>query len=95
MKAEKYVGIIMRDDTDEIVSETPTIYKSDLIERIYEFTDGAVVKYEWQDMALKQFNHRFHPCPPPAPNPEKLATGSSKLSPNEYPRYARQVLEFV
>lgn len=75
MKAEKYVGIIMRDEIDQIASETPTIYENARIERIYEFTDGAVVKYEWQDQSLQQFNHRFTLVSPPSPNPEKFSAG--------------------
>ncbi len=75
MKAEKYVGIIMRDEIDQIASETPTIYENARIERVYEFTDGAVVKYEWQDQSLQQFNHRFTLVSPPSPNPEKLSAG--------------------
>ena len=78
MKAEKYVGIIMRDGTDEIVSETPTIYENARIERVYEFTDGAVVKYEWQDVSLREFNHRFTLVKLPDPNPLKLKTGIIK-----------------
>ncbi len=78
MKAEKYVGIILRDETHEIASETPTIYKNAQIERVYEFNDGAVVKYEWQDISLNQFNHRFTLVRPPEPNPEKLSAGTIK-----------------
>lgn len=78
MKAEKYVGIIMRDETAEIVTETPTVYENARIERVYEFTDGAVVKYEWQDLSLMQFNHRFTLVKPPSPNPGKLSAGVIK-----------------
>ena len=75
MRAEKYVEIIMRDEIEEIASETPTIYENARIERIYEFKDGAVVKYEWQDLSLMQFNHRFTLVKPPSPNPGKLSAG--------------------
>ena len=75
MKAEKYVGIILRDETHEIASETPTIYEDARIERVYGFNDGAVVKYEWQDVSLRQFNHRFTLVKLPDPNPVKLKTG--------------------
>ncbi|MGB7210949.1 MAG: hypothetical protein WBD27_20005 [Pyrinomonadaceae bacterium] len=78
MKAESYVGIIMRDETDKIVSETPTVYENARIERVYKFTDGAVVKYEWQDQSLQQFNHRFTLVQPPSPNPGKLSAGVIK-----------------
>ena len=78
MKAEEYAAIIMRDETDEIVSETPTVYENARIERVYEFTDGAVVKYEWQDVSLRQFNHRFTLVKPPLLNPENLTGGVIK-----------------
>ncbi len=78
MKAEKYAAIIMRDETDDILSETPTVYENARIERVYEFTDGAVVKYEWQDASLRQFNHRFTLVKPPSLNPEKLKAGVIK-----------------
>ena len=78
MKAEKYVGIIMRDERAEIVSETPTVYENARIERVYEFNDGAVVKYEWQDMSLNDFNHRFTLTRRPSPNPGKLSLGVIK-----------------
>lgn len=78
MKAEKYVAIILRDETDKIVTETPTVYENARIERVYEFTDGAVVKYEWQDVSLRHFNHRFTLVQPPSPNPGKLSAGVIK-----------------
>ncbi len=67
-----YVELITRDDRERIVSETPTIYEEHLIERLYIFDDGAVVKYEWQDLSLKTFNHRFTLVELPSPNPGKL-----------------------
>ncbi len=72
MDAEKYVQVIMDDETDMIVRETPTIYEADRIEREYEFVDGAVVKYEWQDAALGGFNHRFTLVTPPKSNAGQL-----------------------
>lgn len=75
MDAEKYVQMIMRDETEKIVRETPTIYEADRIEREYEFKDGAVVKYEWQDAKLSGFNHRFTLVDPPKSNAGKLRTG--------------------
>jgi hypothetical protein len=78
MKAEKYVGIILRDETDEIASETPTVYERNRIERVYVFPDGAVVKYEWQDLSLRQFNHQFTLVEPPTPNPDNLRAGIIK-----------------
>lgn len=71
-EAEKYLDVIMRDERNRIVSETPTIYEDHRIERLYEFDDGAVVKYEWQDSSPYEFNHRFTLVKLPSPNPAKL-----------------------
>ena len=68
----------MRDERDEIVSETPTVYENARIERVYEFTDGAVVKYEWQDVSVQDFNHRFTLVQAPRKNPAKLKPGIIK-----------------
>lgn len=84
-KAEEYADIIMRDAREEIVSETPTIYESDKIERIYEFTDGAAVKYEWQNTPdgrtseSGEFNHRFTLTTLPSPNPKNFKKGIIKV----------------
>ena len=78
-KAEEYVSIIMHDDREKIVSETPTVYQNDRIERVYEFADGAVVKYEWQDISLNQFNHRFTLVKPSMPNSAQLEPGVIKV----------------
>lgn len=75
MSKERYVAIIMNDDTEKIVRETPTVYEYARIEREYEFDDGAVVRYEWQDISIGEFNHRFTLIHPPKPNPHKYATG--------------------
>lgn len=70
----------MRDERERIVSEVPTIYEADRIERVYEIDDGAVVKYEWRSPdAGGDFNHRFTLIKPPAENhaglqPSVLAT---------------------
>ncbi len=80
-EAEKYVQIIMRDDRDLIVSETPTIYEDDHIVRVYEFEDGAIVNYEWQSApdgrmsAAERFNHKFTLIKLPNPNPSNLEAG--------------------
>ena len=75
MSAEKYVRIIMRDETEKIVREEPLVYEADRIEREYEFEDGAVVRYAWHDSSLGDFNHQFELVQPPKPNPEKLSSG--------------------
>lgn len=75
MNAEKYVEIIMQDETDKIVRETPTVYDETRVVREYEFQDGAVVRYEWQDAALNEFNHRFTLLTPPLPNTRKFQAG--------------------
>lgn len=83
--AAEYAYIIMRDETDKIASETPTVYTEDKIERIYEFTDGAVIKYEWQSSPAGRthddelYNHKFTLTTPPSPNPHKFKTGVVKV----------------
>ncbi len=82
--AEEYAEIIIRDETERIVSEKPTVYSDHKIERIYEFEDGAVVKYEWQTRPAENasnaenYNHRFTLITPPSPNPCKFETGVIK-----------------
>ncbi|MEJ7848846.1 MAG: hypothetical protein WKF92_12240 [Pyrinomonadaceae bacterium] len=88
--AEIYSQIIMADDRDRIVSETPTIYEDDHIVRIYEFEDGAVVDYEWQGTpdgrtsVEERFNHKFTLVKLPNPNPSNLKTGLIRVI--NYPR---------
>ena len=81
-KAEEYADIIMRDEREKIVRETPTVYETEKIERVYELADGAVVKYEWQDFpagdSKEKYNHRFTLITPPKPNPHKLKAGIIK-----------------
>jgi hypothetical protein len=82
---EEYADIIMRDEREKIVSETPTVYETDKIERVYEFPDGAVVKYEWQNTPggrtseSGEFNHRFTLITLPDPNPKKFKKGIIKV----------------
>lgn len=88
--ATEYAEIIINDEREKIISETPTIYEDDKIERIYEFADGAVVKYEWQNTpdgrtsATGAFNHRFALTTLPAPNPYGFKKGIIKQI--DYPR---------
>ncbi|MCC6327879.1 MAG: hypothetical protein IT174_05145 [Acidobacteria bacterium] len=78
MNAEKYVGIIMRDDTEKFVRETPKIYEPHHIVREYEFEDGAIVTYEWRDTSFGDFNHQFTLIQAPNKNPDKLKPGIIK-----------------
>ncbi|MDQ3132140.1 MAG: hypothetical protein M3Q99_15440 [Acidobacteriota bacterium] len=83
--AEEYVDIILNDEREKIVSETPTVYSDDVIERIYEFADGAVVKYEWQNSpsgrtsAAELYNHRFTLLETPLQNPKRFKKGIIKV----------------
>lgn len=88
--AEEYADIIIRDEIEKIVKETPTVYTDDIIERVYEFADGAIVKYEWQSTtngrtsAEERYNHQFSLINLPAPNPNKFKKGIIKVI--NYPR---------
>lgn len=73
--AEEYVRAIMLDETEKWVRETPTVYENARIEREYEFADGAVIMYEWRDVSVGDFNHRFTLVKAPNPNPKGLAEG--------------------
>ncbi|MBS1792811.1 MAG: hypothetical protein JSS81_03095 [Acidobacteria bacterium] len=88
--AAEYAELIMADDCESIIAETPTAYTPDRIERIYEFADGAVVKYEWQSTPDGRtspdgkYNHRFTLVKPPMPNPHRFKAGVIKVI--EYPK---------
>ena len=75
MTAEEYVRIIMRDETDKFVRETPILYENARIEREYEFEDGAIVRYEWRDISMGDFNHRFTLIKTPSPNRNGFSEG--------------------
>ena len=82
---EEYAEIIMRDEREKIVSETPTVYETDRIVRVYEFEDGAIVKYEWQatpdgrTSETGEFNHRFTLTTLPDPNSHGFKKGIIKV----------------
>lgn len=84
-EAQDYANIIMSDETEKIVSETPTVYTDDYVERVYEFADGAVVSYEWQGTPDGRtspdgkYNHRFTLKELPSPNPDGLKKGILKV----------------
>lgn len=81
---EDYANIIMFDEREKIVRETPTVFEDDYLERVYEFDDGAVVSYEWQGTPdgrtspEGKYNHRFTLKELPLTNPEKLKKGVIK-----------------
>lgn len=83
-REDDYADIILRDDREKIVSETPTIFEDDYLERVYEFDDGAVVSYEWQGTPdgrtspEGKYNHRFTLVELPTPNPGDLKKGVIK-----------------
>ena len=88
--AAEYANIIIRDEREKIFNETPTVYTADKIERVYEFADGAIVKYEWQSApdgrtsATERYNHQWSLTTLPAPNPQKFKKGIIKVI--NYPR---------
>ena len=83
--AEEYADIVIRDEREKIVSEKPTVYTDDVIERIYEFADGAILKYEWQSAPAgrtsktERYNHKFTLINLPSPNPNKFKIGVVKV----------------
>ena len=81
--AEDYAEIILNDEREKITAETPTVYTDDKIERVYQFGDGAVVKYEWQsqpaDSSAEKYNHRFTLLDPPTVNSGNLKKGIIKV----------------
>ena len=88
--AEEYADIIIRDEREKIIKETPTVYTDDKIERVYEFGDGAIVKYEWQSTpdgrtaSEERYNHQFSLINLPVPNPNKFKKEIIKVI--NYPR---------
>ncbi len=75
-----YVTSITEDLRERFVRDETLIFDERKIERIYEFEDGAVVKYEWRDASAansfdENFNHRFTLEKLPSPNPHKLEKG--------------------
>lgn len=83
--AEEYVKDILVDNRSRIVKEETTEYQPDQITRLYEFEDGAVIKYEWQDISLinpedsESYNHKFTLVKLPSPNPHKLRKSVVKV----------------
>ena len=81
--AEEYADAILTDEREKIAAETPTVFTDDKIERVYEFRDGAIVKYEWQSFpgasGAEKYNHRFTLLKPPTPNDSNLKKGIIKV----------------
>ena len=83
--AEEYADIIIRDEREKIINETPTVFTDDKIERIYEFADGAIVRYEWQSTpdgrtsTDERYNHQWSLTTLPNPNPHKFKKGIVKV----------------
>lgn len=79
-----YVQIIIEDNLNLIVAEETIEHEHTYIKRNYEFDDGAIVCYEWQDFPFTQtsdmelFNHKFTLVTPPSPNPDGLKPGVLK-----------------
>lgn len=78
-----YANAIIKDVQNAFVHEETTSFSESKIERVYEFEDGAIVKYEWQSEEGAQngepFNHRFTLIKIPSPNPGNLETGIIKV----------------
>ena len=78
-----YVTSIIQDIQTRFIEEKTTKFSLSHIERTYEFDDGAIVVYEWQDSAgvgnEGHFNHKFTLKRPPKPNPHKLKKGVIKV----------------
>jgi hypothetical protein len=82
-QANIYVNAIIKDVQNSFVHEETTIFSESRIERLYEFEDGAVVKYEWQSeenaARVEKYNHRFTLTKIPSPNPGNLELGIIKI----------------
>ena len=74
-----YANSIIEDVRSRFASEETVKFTDSEIERVYEFDDGAVVRYEWRSGGrgggADGFNHRFSIVKPPKPNPHKIKKG--------------------
>lgn len=77
-----YVNAIIEDVQNSFVREQTISFSDSKIERVYEFEDGAVIRYEWQDETAsahgESFNHRFTLIKVPTPNQGDLELGIIK-----------------
>lgn len=81
-QANHYVNAIIKDIQNQFVHEETITFSDSKIERVYEFEDGAVVRYEWQSEENAQngesFNHRFTLVKLPDLNSDNLEIGVIK-----------------
>ena len=79
-QANIYVNAIIKDVQNAFVREETMSFSESKIERIYEFEDVAIVKYEWQseNAGGDDFNHRFTLENIPNLNPSSLEKGILK-----------------
>ena len=80
-KSNRYVTNIIQDIQNTFVREQTIKFSETRIERVYEFDDGAVVKYEWQDFPPTgndedKYNHRFTLVYAAQPESRKYGKGS-------------------
>ncbi len=77
-----YVNAIIKDIQNAFVREETIIFSESNIERIYEFEDGAIIRYEWQSETQaamnEEFNHRFSMIKLPSPNTDNFQNGIIK-----------------
>jgi hypothetical protein len=82
-QANIYVNAIIKDVQNTFVREETISFSQSKIERVYEFEDGAMVKYEWQSAdnqdPKEPFNHRFTLIKVPTPNQGNLESGVIKV----------------
>lgn len=82
IKTTYYVNSIIKDIQNQFTREETTSFSESKIERIYEFPDGAIIKYEWQDeataKATNSINHRFSLIKLPDPNEGNFELGVVK-----------------
>lgn len=80
--ANSYVNAIINDIQNQFVREETITFSESKIVREYEFEDGAIIKYDWQneDESIKSepFNHKFTLIRNPIPNPAHLELGVLK-----------------
>ena len=79
-QTDVYVTSIIEDLRERFVSDETIISTDKKIERVYNFDDGAVIKYEWQNASAansskENYNHRFTLEKMPSPNPLNLKKG--------------------